>query len=136
MSFEEKATSSALSLIDALEAPAQTRVRVFAAAGGALVTIIMWVVHLTYPEIFTYLLGMDSWLKLVVGGVLAPPFVLAFAAGSFIYSQPIESKETDKSGPMSTYFYQERSSRRWKLLIVAALIAAANFVLMMVSCGF
>src|SRR5688572_177467 len=60
------------------------------------------------------------------GVVLAPPFVLAFTAGSFIYPQPVEPKTKDQVGPTSTYFYQERSSRRWKLLIFAGLIAAVT----------
>jgi hypothetical protein len=130
MSFEEQASSWALSLFDALESSTHNRTRVFAAIGGTLATIVMWVVHLTYPEIFTFFL-IDDWAKLFLGFVLAPPFVFAFTVGSFIYPQPPEPK--NESGPMSTYFYQERASRRWKLLIVAGLIAAVNFLLMLIT---
>lgn len=135
MSFEEQASSSALSLVDALESPANTRMRVFAAAGGALVTGCMWVVHLMRPDIFAFFLSEDGWLKLFLGFVFAPPFVVAFAIGSFIYPQSIEPQPSNEFGPMSAYMYQERASRRWKLLIVASLIAAVNFVLMLITSG-
>ena len=133
MSIEEKAESWALSMFDALESNTHTRARVLIAAGGALATIIMWVVHLLYPEIFNYFFQSEDWTKLCLGVVLAPPFVLAFTVGSFIYRQPPEPVEADASGPMSSYFYRERASRRWKLVMAAALIAAVNFVLMLVT---
>lgn len=133
MSIEEKAESWAVSLFDALESNTHATVRAYIAAGGALVTIGMWVVHLLYPEIFKFFFETDDWFKLFFGVVLAPPFVLAFAVGSFIYRQPVEPDKTDGSGPMSGYFYQERASRRWKLIIGAALFAALNFVLMLVT---
>lgn len=131
MSVEEQATSSALSLVDALESPAHTGVRFFAAAAGTLVTIGMWIVHLYYLDIFDFFIQIDGWAKLLLGLVLAPPFVVAFAIGCFIYPQPVEPKNGDEVGPMSTYFYQQRASRRWKLLIGAALVDAVNFVLML-----
>ena len=134
MSLENRATSWALSLFDALESPTQIRTRIFAAAGGILVTIAMWAVHLTYPDIFTYLLQTDDWGKLVLGFVLAPPFIVAFTVGSLLYRQAIEPVKNE-TGPMSAYFYQESATKRWKLLIVAALIAAVNFLLMLVTSG-
>jgi len=133
MSIEEKAESWAVSMFDALESNTHTRTRLFTAAGGALATIIMWVVHLLRPMIFNLFLNMDDWAKLLLGVMLAPPFVVAFTVGSFIYRQPIEPEKTDVSGPMSGYFYRERASRRWKLVVAAALIAAVNFVLMLVT---
>ena len=133
LSIEEKAESWAVSMFDALESNTHTRGRVLTAAGGALATIIMWVVHLIYPEIFNYFFQSDDWTKLCLGIVLAPPFVLAFTVGSFIYRQPAEPEMADVSGPMSSYFYRERASRRWKLIIAAALIAAVNFLLMLVT---
>lgn len=133
MSVEEKAESWALSLFDALESNTHNTARVYIAAGGALVTIAMWVVHLLYPGIFRFFFETDDWRKLYFGVVLAPPFVVAFTVGSFIYRQPTEPEKTDVSGPMSGYFYRERANRRWKLIIGAALIAAVNFVLMLVT---
>ena len=135
MSLEERATSSALSLVDALESPAHNGVRYFTAAAGALVTIGMWIVHLNYIDIISFFVELDSWAKLLLGVVLAPPFVVAFAIGCFIYPQPIEPKSGDEFGPMSTYFYQERASRRRKVLIGAGLVAAVNFVLMLAMSG-
>lgn len=104
--------------------------------GGGVVTLLVWIVHLLNPEIFVSLFQINSWATLSLGLLLAPPFVLAFAVGSFIYPQPVEPKSKDQVGPMSAYFYQERSSRRWKLLIAAALVAAVNFMAMLIASGF
>lgn len=135
MSLEEQASSLALSLFDTLESNNHKRTRVFAAVSGAVVTLVVWIVHLLDPEIFASFVQNRGWAKLFLGFLLAPPFVLAFTVGSFIYPQPDDPKSKDEVGPMSTYFYQERSSRRWKLLIAAGLIAAVNFVSMMVTSG-
>ena len=135
MALEERASSLALSLVDILESNDHTRTRVYAAAGGALVTIVMWIVHLTWPEVFAFLFQIESWAKLALGAALAPPFVTALALGPFIYRQPVEPVSSEQAGPMSTYFYQERSSRRWKLLVVAGIVAALNFLLMLITAG-
>ena len=135
MSLEEQASSWALSLFDTLESDNHKRTRVYAAVGAAVVTLVVWIAHLLNPELFTSLLELDSWLKLFLGFLLAPPFVLAFAVGSFIYPQPDEPDSKDEVGLMSTYFYQERSSRRWKLLIAAGVVAAVNLVGMFVATG-
>jgi hypothetical protein len=134
MPFEQRATSRAVSLIDALESPDQSKGRILAAVGGALVTIVMWVVHLMYPEIFSTLIQDDGWGKLFLGFVLAPPFVFAFAVGSFIYREGIEQVKHE-SGPMSGYFYRENANKRWKLFIVAGIITALNFLLMLITSG-
>ena len=135
MSLEEQASSTALSLFDTLESNNHKRTRVFMAAGAAVVTLVVWIAHLFNPEVFAYFLQSKGWAKLFLGFLLAPPFVLAFTAGSFIYPQPDEPDSKDEVGPMSTYFYQERSSRRWKLLIAAGLIAAVNLVAMVIASG-
>jgi hypothetical protein len=44
-------------------------------------------------------------------------------------------KDKFEIGIQSTYFYQERSSRRWKLLIAAGVVAAVNLVAMFVASG-
>src|ERR1041385_6086245 len=100
MSFEEQASSSALSLIDALESPAHRTTRVFAAVAGALVTIAIWIVHLYYFDLFSVFLQMRGWGKLLLGIFIAPPFVVAFTVASFIYPPAVES--TDEPGLMST----------------------------------
>ena len=135
MSFEEKTTSWALSLFDALESHTHTRIRILAAVGGTLLTVIIWIVHLTYINVFDVFLQLDDWAKIFLGFVLAPPFVAAFTIGSFIYPPPIEPKKKKETGPMSTYFYQERASKRRNLLIAAAIVAAINFVLMFAMSG-
>jgi hypothetical protein len=135
MSIEEESTSWALSVVDALESPENNNVRLAAAAGAAVITIIMWVTHLIYPDIFLFFLEQKGWAKLLCGVVLAPPFVLAYAAGCFICPQAIEPATDNESGPMSGYFYRERASKRWKVLIGAGLVAALNFLLMFVTTG-
>lgn len=135
MSLEEQASSWALSLFDTLESQSHRRTRIFTAVGGAVVTVVVWIAHLLNPEIFAYFFQSRGWAKLILGFLLAPPFVVAFTAGSFVYPQPIEPKSRDEVGLMSTYFYQERSSRRWKLLIVAGIVAAVNFILMIITSG-
>ena len=132
MPFEKRATSWAVSQFDALESPAQRKRRVYAAVGATLVTIAIWVVHLTRPEIFDTLIQDDSWGKLFLGFVLAPPFVAAFSIGSFIYRHGVEP-EKNETGPMSGYLYREQASKRWMLLIAAGIITAVNFLLMMIT---
>ena len=136
MSLEEQASSSALSLFDTLESNNHKRTRVFIAVGATVITLVVWIAHLRNPEIFAYFLQSKGWAKLLLGFLLAPPFALAFSVGSFIYPQPDEPDSKDEVGPMSTYFYQERSSRRSKLLIAAGIVAAMNFVAMLVMSGF
>src|SRR5215813_4866880 len=132
MPFEKRATSWAVSLFDTLESPAQTRGRMIAAVVGTLATIVMWGGHLMYPQIFDTLINEDDWAKLALGFVLAPPFVAAFAIGSFIYRQGLEQVKHEY-GPMSGYFYQESANKRWKLLIAAGIITAVNFLLMLIT---
>ena len=125
--LEERGESWAVSLVAALESPANKNVRVGAAAGATVLTICMWIVHLSFPQVREFFFQMDDWAKLVIAFLLAPPFVLAYTVLLSIFPQPIEKNET---GPMSTYFYQERSSKRWKVFIAAALFSAANLVFM------
>lgn len=132
MSLEERGESWAVSLVDALESPANKNIRVAAAAGATVVTICMWIVHLNFPQVRAFFFQMDDWAKLVIGFLLAPPFLLAYTALLSISPQPIEKHET---GPMSAYFYQERSRKRWKLFIGAALVSAVNLVLMFATSG-
>lgn len=133
MSFlDRRLTSLALSAFQALESNTQTRARVLTAACGTLATICMWLGHLNYPDIFFTLLQIDSKLfsLLVFAVVLAPPFVVAFSIGSIICRQADEPAK-EESGPMSGYFYRERANLKWKIAIVAGIIAAVNFLFMM-----
>ncbi|HET6974968.1 MAG TPA: hypothetical protein VFI24_01495 [Pyrinomonadaceae bacterium] len=132
MSLEERGESWALSVVDALESPTHKNVRVGAATAATVVTVVMWIVHLNYPEILAFFFQLDDWTKLVIGVLLAPPFVLAFTVILSISPQPTETNET---GPMSAFFYQERSSRRWRVFIGAGLFAALNLLLMLATSG-
>lgn len=133
MALEERASSAALSLVDILESNEHSRTRLYVAAGAALATIVMWVVHVTYPEVFTFFIDVDGWAKLALGVVLAPPFLVGLGAGSFLFPQAIKPTSTVESGPMSTFFYQEQASRRWKILIGAGALAAVNLLLMFIT---
>lgn len=132
--IQKRIISRALSLFDALEANTQTRVRLLVAAGGMITTVVMWLVHLTYPQIFQTLIQEDSVAKLLVGFVLAPPFVVAFSIGSFISPQ-VHKPVQDESGPMSGYFYRERADKKYRLLICAGLFAGLNLILMIATCA-
>ena len=132
--IQKRITSWALSLFDSLEANTHTRIRLLVAAGAMLTTIAMWLVHLTYPEIFQTLIQEDRVSKLLVGFVLAPPFVAAFSIGSFI-SPEVHKPVEDESGPMSGYFYRERADKKYRVLICAGLFAGLNLVLMIATCA-
>ena len=135
MSYVQKRiTSFALSLFDAFEENTQIRTRILVAAGGILVTVGMWLVHLNYPEIFQTLIEERSWAKFLVGFVLAPPFVVGFSIGSFIWP-PADKQVENDSGPMSGYFYRERAAKKYKILIGAGLFAGLNLLLMMITCA-
>ena len=137
MSFVERRLHSlALKLFQAFEANTQSKTHVLAVVAGMLVTIAMWFVHLSYPYIFQD--ALETRNKLVVlfsfGVIFAPPFAMGFGIGSLICSQANEPDEKE-SGPMSGYFYRERADKRWKILVVAAIVGAMNFVAMLVSSG-
>ena len=106
--------------------------RIVVTAGAMLVTIGMWLLHLTHPEIFQTLIQEDSVGKLLVGFVLAPPFVVSFCIGSFICPEAHETVK-DEAGPMSGYFYRERANKKYWILIAAGLIAGLNLLLMIVT---
>lgn len=133
-SLDQRLTSWALSLFHALETNTRTRTRVLAVAGGVLAVIGMWLVHLSYPFIVHNVIEAEKKILFlfVFGLVIAPPFAVAFIIGSLIWPQANEPDEKE-SGPMSGYFYQERGDSRWKIVIVAAIISAMNFVAMLVT---
>ena len=133
-SLDQRLTSLALSLFQALEESSKTRVRVLAVAGGILVTGGMWLVHLSYPYILHSVIEADSKITLLClfAVVLAPPFAASFSVVSLIWPQANEPVK-DESGPMSGYFYRERADRKWKIIIASGIIAAINLLLMMVT---
>ena len=130
-SFDEEGTSWALSALDAMETNTRRKTRVLWVAGGMLATIAIWVAHWMYPYVLEDLVELQNKLVFlaVFAVVLAPPFVVAYNIGCILFPN-VNAPVKDDSGPMSGYFYQERSDRKWKLFLGAALIAAANLVLM------
>ncbi|HEX6650339.1 MAG TPA: hypothetical protein VF075_12400 [Pyrinomonadaceae bacterium] len=108
------------------------RVRFLAVVIGTVVTIVMWVVHLSYPSVFQTLLNGDVEVKLLTGLALAPPFTAAFSIGHLIYPEPRELVD-EESGPMSGYFYRRSADRKWTIAIAAGIVAAVNFLCMMIT---
>jgi hypothetical protein len=133
-SLERRVRSFVLSLFDALEENTQQRFRILAAAGGMLATIGMWAVHLSYPYLLHSLIELGGRPEFLAALTLVffPPFAVAFSIGSLITCEADEP-DNEESGPMSGYFYRERADKRWRILFVAAIIAAANVVFMMVT---
>ncbi len=97
-SVEQRLTAWALSLVQALETDAQMRVRVLALVIGTVVTIIMWVGHITYPYVLQVLLDGEVELKFIAAFALAPPFTAAFSVGHLIFS----STRSDRRGRIRT----------------------------------
>ena len=56
------------------------------------------------------------------------PFLAIYALGHLLYPKIEEGPEIE-AGFMSGYRYQEKSTKRWQIIIVAAFIAALNYLL-------
>jgi hypothetical protein len=132
MSVEENVTSRVLSTLQSLESDGQKRIRIAGIAVGVLVTIGMWIVHLSFPELFQLLLSGRREIKLLAALVLIPPFVAGFSAGHLIWPSP-DGKASPEDGPMSGYFYRRSADTKWKIAIAAGLVAGANFLLMLIT---
>src|SRR5689334_14578557 len=57
-----------------------------------------------------------------------PPFLAVYALGHLLYPRTEEGPDVE-SGFMSGYRYQEKSARRWQIIMVAGIIAALNYLL-------
>ncbi len=132
MSLESRVNSFFLSTLNDLEGKPQNRMRLLAVVVGIAVTIVMWAVHLSYPHLFYLLLTSRREIKLLAVLVLVPPFVSAFSLGYLIYPQANEPVGND-SGPMSGYFYRRSADRKWWIAFVAGVVAAVNFLLMLIT---
>ena len=103
------------------------------ASVGAVATFVLWSFHLTYPSVFAdaFLRGRISviWLALV----LAPPYVMAFGLCNLVFVKSVPQSQA--SGPMSSYFYQQVSERKWKITVATGIAAVASFLLMLATVG-
>ena len=133
-SLDEHGTSWALSAVDALESNNRKKTRGLIAAGGILVTIAMWLAHWFYPYVLDHLIQLESKILFlfVFAAVIAPPFAVAYNIGSIIWPEANEPIKND-SEPMSGYFYRERAESKWKLVIVAGIVAAVNLLFMVIT---
>ncbi len=132
--LQHRAASGVSSLFQALESNTRTRMYLLVIAGGIVATIVLWVVHLSFPHVVLELLGRDSkFLILCLFAVLfAPPFAVAFSIGAIV-GRPADARAEDESGPMSVYFYRERATREWTIAIVAGLFGGLNFLLTVIT---
>ena len=79
MSLESRVNSFFLSTLNDLEGKPQNRMRLLAVVVGVGITIVMWVVHLSYPHLFYLLLSSRREIKFLAVLVMVPPFASAFS---------------------------------------------------------
>lgn len=132
MSLESRVNSLVLSTLNDLEAKRRNRMRLLAVLIGIGITIVMWIVHLNYPHLFFLLLSSRREIKFLAALVMVPPFATAFSLGYLIYPQANEPVGNE-SGPMAGYFYRRSADRKWWIVIVAGIVAALNFLLMLIT---
>jgi hypothetical protein len=132
--LQRHASSGMSSLYEALESNTRTRIYVVVAAVGIVATIVLWILHLSFPHVVMALMERDSKLALfgLFGVLVAPPFAVAFSLGSIIFRRTSQPVAAD-SGPMSGYFYREQATREWKIAIVAGLFGGLNFLLTLIT---
>jgi hypothetical protein len=101
------------------------------AIAGAVGTVVLWWVHLAHPGIFpdpVYDGGHSNFPRFAVG--LTPPFLMVFALAHAAFPRPAA---INTFGPMSSYLKQQASARLWKISMIAAVVAALNFLFMVFS---
>ena len=97
-------------------------IEVLGVSVGTLVTVGVWWLHLTgswFDEIYY----RNHILYVII--VSLPPFVSSFCAGQLLFPKLNERPE-DRSGPLSGYMELEKGARRWKIVMIALLIAIIN----------
>ena len=57
-----------------------------------------------------------------------PPFLGVYALGHLLFPQSEEGPDIE-SGFMSGFYYEEKSVRRWHIIMVAAFVATLNYFL-------
>jgi hypothetical protein len=67
------------------------------------------------------------WLVLA----LAPPFIMTFGICNILFFKP--ATPSQDSGPMSGYLYQQESEKKWKIMVVSGIAAAANYLFMLLT---
>ena len=113
------------SSIAILETDKRRHLLLLVALAGILGTIGLWWIHLSSPGLFDKV--SNNKISIVV--IFAPPFFAALSFGHLMLPELKEGNEYE-SGPMSGYFYREKSNKRWKIVIAAVMIGALNFILM------
>jgi hypothetical protein len=130
LSLIHRLASLASDLFEVLEANNEGKVRAFAAIGGVLGTIGIWLVHLGHPSLLFGFHGAVGECIMVL--LLAPPFVTGVSIGYLVFptvNKPIEHA----SGPMSGYLQRERADKRWKIIVGAGMASAANLLCMILT---
>jgi hypothetical protein len=93
-------------------------------------TIGIWLLHIRDPHLFGYLSAGGAVSRLLFLIVLIPPFLAAFCLGKLVFPSSGASVP-GQAGPLSAYLTQEAASRKWRLMIGAAVVGAANLLLLM-----
>jgi len=120
-------------LLQSLENKRFGKAHVVTALLGTIATVGMWMTHARYPKLFGYILmekGELGAILLFVG--LVPPFLAAYSIGQLFWPTGAGGKAS--GAPMSAYLEQEQSRRRWRLLAASAMIGAANFLCLLMTC--
>ena len=114
---------------DALDANDQKKARLLTATVGVLATIFMWSVSRSYPWILGDPHGIVSTLVIVL--ILAAPFATVVSVAYLAFPDIRPGEEA--YGPMSGYLRKQRDDKRWKIMVIAGMISAANLFCMMIA---
>ena len=114
---------------DALDSNDQKKARLLTATVGALSTVFMWSMNLGHPSILGGRNGIVGTFIIVL--VLAAPFATVVSVAYLVFP---DSRSSEKAyGPMSGYLQRERNDKRWKVMVTAGMISAANLMCMMIA---
>src|SRR4030095_15914394 len=109
-----------------LDSNAKRKQHLLVASAGAGGTFLLWGAPLTHSDIFDHAVlrvrVSAMWLVLA----LAPPFIMTFGICNILFFKP--ATPSQDSGPMSGYLYQQESEKKWKIMVVSGIAAAAHFL--------
>ena len=131
--FIENTTSQAENLVDRMERPEFSRP---AAVVGIVCTAVIWFVVVMFPEFmrpFLSMMQMGKAIILVITILFVFPSVAALGLGHILF--PSLDDDAPVTGFGSGYQQSDKSEKRWKLIIVAAMFGVLNVILTMFLYG-
>ena len=126
MSLDNRFQDLLISIFESSEAGGRKK-RLLVATLGIIATICVWSFHLHYPSYLFNSHGVFS--KLVIVIILAPPFLTVLSLAQLLFPAGSLSEKI-QPGPLSTHLQREDSKRRWKIMIAAGMVSAANLLSM------